>query len=38
VFVVVELREGAKEEGNDRSINNVIMHNICEGRGHKDMY
>jgi hypothetical protein len=33
----MELRERGKGNENDRSINNIIKHNICEGRGYKDV-
>jgi hypothetical protein len=35
----MELRERWKGKENDqRSINNIVKHNICEGRGYKDIY
>jgi hypothetical protein len=34
----MELGEGRKGKENDKSISNIIKHNICEGRGYKDVY
>jgi hypothetical protein len=32
------LRKRGKGKGNDRASTNIIKHNNCEGREHKDMY
>jgi hypothetical protein len=29
---------GERGKGKRMSVNNIIIHNICEGRGYKDMY
>jgi hypothetical protein len=34
----MELKEREKGKENDKIINNIVKHNICEGRGYKDVY
>jgi hypothetical protein len=34
----MELEERGKEKENDRASVIIVKHNICEGRGNKDVY
>jgi hypothetical protein len=34
----MKLGERGKGKENDKSINNIVKHNICEGKGYKDIY
>jgi hypothetical protein len=40
MLVIVEVLYGAwgRRERKKESINNIIKHNICESRGHKNVY
>jgi hypothetical protein len=40
VFVIVELLYGTwgRRERKRQSVNNIVKHNICEGRGYNNMY
>jgi hypothetical protein len=42
MFIIVELLYGIQRNGKRKrernSISDIIKHNICEGRGYKDVY